>query len=355
MTDALAGVEPGEPFAAVKLGSVVFLGTGAVSLAGIGGPHEGRGGDRLYQVEDTARCAKGQLHTVPDTGCGCGFWSVPDRSVLAALFPYEKRERHWFEMEVEVFGRVVVHDVGVRSSRQRVLGVCLPDSCSVCSAPADLFSADRPGDVFTPRCAGHVSSKKGSATFTGHELAAALGTEVSRSAAIRPSAAPLPARRRRPSVAAGFVAVTLAALMVLAAWQIVALRPQAVSAREATISGLSRADTESVLAQAAAVVAGGVPVDELVLSTSTAALYPVVAGVDRLGVVAVVNSSSAATGCTVVVRRPLPAFAAELVGGIELVDSSGGRWVVATRSRVDVYTCFEWGSALEQAVARLAQ
>ena len=175
MTDALLGGRPDAPVTGWKVGIVWWPGPGSsgLCLTGVGGARHRA--DRRYEVDDTARCALGHGHTAPEASCTCGFWSVPARADLGTTFDHA--DPTWADLEVESFGRVVVHERGLRSGRQRVLSVRVDDRCAECGRTAAVLGADLAGPV-TPRCPLHRPSPITGWSAPIADVAAALGTEV---------------------------------------------------------------------------------------------------------------------------------------------------------------------------------
>jgi hypothetical protein len=86
-------------------------------------------------VETLARCRRSIRHPrCPEVSCVCGFYAVPAdlRPAYTGL--------SFVQLDVELAGRVVIHQTGYRAEWQRVLGVRV-DSCRVCGGPRSLCTA----------------------------------------------------------------------------------------------------------------------------------------------------------------------------------------------------------------------
>jgi hypothetical protein len=79
-----------------------------------------------YDAVTDAVCEGGRPHRAPDEHCRCGFHAVKARNELWRLDP----AREAVVLDVELSGTVIEHEFGYRASRQAVLGVCLPATCT---------------------------------------------------------------------------------------------------------------------------------------------------------------------------------------------------------------------------------
>ncbi len=137
--------------------------------------HRGPGGATaaypvVFAPEATARCQSSD-HDAPAPGCKCGFWSVPDRSMLdAAVGP---RRAGWALARVELAGTVIEAERGMRASRQRILRVAFADRCEDpgCIERSDGLAPDGHG-FLRAACAAH------GATVGFADAAGDLRTEV---------------------------------------------------------------------------------------------------------------------------------------------------------------------------------
>lgn len=74
-----------------------------------------------YGVDATAECSLDRQHLAPHPGCTCGFYANKGtRPARASENP------GYLTLEVELFGKVLVHTNGYRAERQRVLAVYAP-------------------------------------------------------------------------------------------------------------------------------------------------------------------------------------------------------------------------------------
>src|ERR1700748_2519482 len=74
----------------------------------------------VYQVRDTAVCFWNNRHAPPERRCGCGFYcfNSPDAARAMAC---ESQYRSSVILDVEVSGRFIRYEEGLRYSEQRVL------------------------------------------------------------------------------------------------------------------------------------------------------------------------------------------------------------------------------------------
>ena len=155
-----------------------------------------------YRVEGRAQCdalygriwysslsadPQPEFHEAPSANCSCGFYAVREQDEAAA-------DLHGVVLlEVELYGRVIVHENGYRAERQRVLSVRVPRQCSswLCATDAmcvALSTEEVAGyrgtstrSVILPFCRDHAALTDHDVLHTPSSLsdiAALLGTEV---------------------------------------------------------------------------------------------------------------------------------------------------------------------------------
>jgi hypothetical protein len=73
-------------------------------------------------------------HQAPGPGCKCGFHAVKEPDQVTAGYGL-------VTLEVELSGRVVIHDIGYRAQHQRVLAARV-DGCYFCGEPVDAFAVN---------------------------------------------------------------------------------------------------------------------------------------------------------------------------------------------------------------------
>lgn len=159
--------------------------------------------DRVLHPEELAACLVPQRSTTPITSafsftfffggptapcndapgpkCTCGFYAVEDRSRLRhkqVVHPDPQTGTLVVEVEVELSGRLIVHEKGVRGQHQRILGVHLSRRCTgawLCPNPAEVvnFDASRAPRISCRKCAG-----KRRRIATAAQLSNVLGIEV---------------------------------------------------------------------------------------------------------------------------------------------------------------------------------
>ena len=61
-------------------------------------------------------------HVVPEAECTCGFYAMRDQTNLGFRM-HRKMDQNTVLLEVELFGKVIVHEMGYRAERQRFLHV----------------------------------------------------------------------------------------------------------------------------------------------------------------------------------------------------------------------------------------
>lgn len=85
----------------------------------------------FFRPNASAICGEGHVHRVPEPDCTCGFYALSDSIELAErLGPWRPEE---IELDVELGGRVVKHERGLRGEHQAVLGVRIHPMCALCS------------------------------------------------------------------------------------------------------------------------------------------------------------------------------------------------------------------------------
>lgn len=101
--------------------------------------------DGGYGVDADARCGMGHRHKSPDLHCRCGFYAMRNAD---AVVPFGVL------LEVELSGRVVVHEDGYRAGHQRVLHIWLGrcGQCMIAAATAVWHRADARWEPLCERC-----------------------------------------------------------------------------------------------------------------------------------------------------------------------------------------------------------
>lgn len=87
-------------------------------------------------------------HDAPGLECTCGFYAVTNREKVSDGYGM-------VDLEVELSGRVIVHESGYRAQHQRVLRASL-GGCFVCGEPVTAISVNLETSAVQPLCAGHV-------------------------------------------------------------------------------------------------------------------------------------------------------------------------------------------------------
>jgi hypothetical protein len=332
----LAGAhDPDSPVTARKFAIVIAHGGGRFSLSGIGGPPTGRLGDRLYAVDDHARCAAGYPHLAPHDDCGCGFWACWDDDALRSSLACNLRGGDWAIANVEVFGRTVLCDRGVRAERQRVLSIAFDEQCFGCGQPAKVLAAAAVNTALVPRCQDCADNMPGTAIRVRCvDLAGALGTEV--------SLRPLPEAvklvgRRSPERNITFASAAVAGaviVIIVAAW----LSSLLGGGRSVTAAGFDSSDVTPlvvdrlVAAESAADLLGGVSVNGVDVS-----LVPIVVsgedGERNLAGVVAARPETFGTRCTLYTPEPPPRTG--ILGGRQNVVQERGWHVLEVSSGTD--------------------
>lgn len=98
----------------------------------------GVGMHAAYNADDKAVCHYGQSrmgpipppkHDAPHVGCGCGFYAMPLEWLGRVAADYRDAV---CDVQVELFGKVIVCERGWKAERQRVLGVWVDPVCKAC-------------------------------------------------------------------------------------------------------------------------------------------------------------------------------------------------------------------------------
>ena len=138
-----------------------------------------RGGGYTFSLNGgIAREAVSNVHAAPHPGCLCGWHGLASPADPAPPAGYQG---HPFALlDVEFYGRVIIHDKGYRAEKQRVLAAHLPAKCEFCVDPAiqvvirNGYSSD--SDGVAVRCATHLGPWD--VPVTVESLAAELGCPV---------------------------------------------------------------------------------------------------------------------------------------------------------------------------------
>ena len=115
-----------------------------------------------------------KAHDAPEPDCHCGFYAVNDREHLT------EQDGSWPLLEVELFGRVIVHEKGFRAQRQRVRCCTVPNACVYCGDEAvglgvfGFVPRLEPGRLH-PVCRTHEFSHS---TFSLDDVAAKVGARM---------------------------------------------------------------------------------------------------------------------------------------------------------------------------------
>lgn len=84
-----------------------------------------------FSAHSRAGCGRFGAHPAPHVGCSCGFYAVASDTELDRLGPLEKDA---VIVDVDLGGRVVEHELGVRAEVQAVRRVRVPNRCGRCDA-----------------------------------------------------------------------------------------------------------------------------------------------------------------------------------------------------------------------------
>jgi hypothetical protein len=149
---------PDAPLHGFKLAHPVVSADGA--RGGFTGVTVGRSSS--YGVVGTAECAQGARHRSPSRWCDCGFYCLHTLDAARAL-ACDPDYRYTVILEVEVSGRFLRYERGLRYERQTVTAV-RTGRCG-CGCPATLFTETGAGVVgwrrlmaACPTCAGRRPS-----------------------------------------------------------------------------------------------------------------------------------------------------------------------------------------------------
>ncbi len=198
----------------------------------------------FVRASSRARCGEGHVHRAPEPGCTCGFYALADTDELRArLGPWHPEE---VELDVELAGRVVRHERGLRGEQQTVLGVRLHRMCALCPTrnprPTSVVGRVRPGrqradwDGLLPLC--DRCAVRAAELWTVAGLAATLGTEVT---VDRDSPHAAPSRRLTARGRVRLAAAATLAVCYLALGLVVAVRGVGVGASAADADQLATA------------------------------------------------------------------------------------------------------------------
>jgi hypothetical protein len=148
------------PFRAFKIARLVLL-RGRVRLAPL---HRREGSPGFYDASGFAICEEGHDHQPPVWSCTCGFHAVGEVGELWRL--------GWVRLdtpvlEVELSGRVVQHQHGLRAGFQEVMEVRLADRCHRCGVDATCIGSYSRRGPLGPSCRG--CARRGSFEFADVE------------------------------------------------------------------------------------------------------------------------------------------------------------------------------------------
>lgn len=97
------------------------------------------------------------MHPSPTPGCRCGWNASNKRTELSDAVKSEwKSIEGLFEAKVELYGKFVRHDTGIRASKQRVVQLWAHHKCALCSRDAALLGTHKPGTPWFPFCGKHA-------------------------------------------------------------------------------------------------------------------------------------------------------------------------------------------------------
>lgn len=85
----------------------------------------------FFRPTASASCGEGHVHRVPEPSCTCGFYALGNSEELEEKLGSWRPEE--VELDVELGGRVVRHERGLRGEHQAVLGVRIHPLCALCS------------------------------------------------------------------------------------------------------------------------------------------------------------------------------------------------------------------------------
>jgi hypothetical protein len=109
-------------------------------------------------------------HDAPDARCRCGFYAVRNPDDLESSNPLSVR------LDVELSGRVIVHEHGYRAQHQRVLRAH-PPRCFYCGDDSETFWLVESDDAVYPRalCADHKFKAEGDVAEPVEKVMRVLG------------------------------------------------------------------------------------------------------------------------------------------------------------------------------------
>lgn len=95
-----------------------------------------------YKISDNACCEKkrNKCKYPVNLDCDCGFYAFYDRS---KAFNLVENYRGLYAIEVELFGKIIMHKEGMRGCEQDVIRVFLPKKCSnsLCNKAGNYLAA----------------------------------------------------------------------------------------------------------------------------------------------------------------------------------------------------------------------
>jgi hypothetical protein len=169
-----------QPFAAVKLARLVRV-ENRFRLAPL---FVRPNGAPFYEASGFAGCDKGADHAAPAWGCECGFHAVAGTEELRRLGASTFTTAL---LDVELSGRVIEHEFGLRGEFQQVRRVRFAPRCHYCGGAASCVGSRAKGRPFGPSC--DRCARTGRFSFAA--VASDLGCPVSCDAPVGGRAAPL--------------------------------------------------------------------------------------------------------------------------------------------------------------------
>lgn len=142
------------------------------------GPHVCVPGTLCYRRSAEAVCDEGGGHGAPEETCQCGFYAFrPDAAIAGSLKPGPSQWR----LEVQLSGKVVVHEDGYRGQHQDVVVVEPPGRC-VCQRGVPTVVVVDGRDVASRciRCAADAVAERGALVVRPGELERRLGVRLRR-------------------------------------------------------------------------------------------------------------------------------------------------------------------------------
>ncbi|MEM9033851.1 MAG: hypothetical protein AAGD18_04590 [Actinomycetota bacterium] len=268
----------------------------------------------FFRASSRATCGEGHVHRVPEPNCTCGFYALHDSDELAdRLGPWRPEE---VELDVELTGRVVVHEKGLRGEEQTVLGVRVHPMCALCTSrtprPTVVVGRVDSGrradwDGLLPLCDLHATAASELWTMAG--LAAALETEVivdHGASRAQPSRRLTSRTRLRMAVGATIAAAYLVLGLIVAIRGVRVVdppEPQVAEARQladdlaVAISG-TETDVDLLIAEARTVAEASLDRTDVMLTASLGGGVLVRVDLGDICVIRAENETSAATSIT---------------------------------------------------------